>query len=543
MSVTAQENSFILASRWILAALVLVALVAFSVRGLMGLAQQSSGTGSSTGGADELVAAHKELSDELNLLPGASDPKAGSALGEFCGLYRRRGPAFAKSSQQLPVIEGRVRRAADQLSAACRLESRLPEFHAIAQQALLDMDSALSESRRLISEARGRDRFLALVEWLALLAVSLSGLFYLAWRRWEASVVLLPTAAPQPLIVTPAENPPDQSMRAVIETSTEGIIMVEPDGRIRSANAAAERLLGYGRGELAGLEAERIAPGLMSAQDPQGIWEQCAARNREGGEIQRRISWFRRTGAPTVVFVAPVRNSASSQPRQSAQQFAPVPPPEFDAASLRQLENEILLINGYGEVALSNLPPDDPMRPDIEQLTRAAARASLLCREAATSPSAPVELSPVRLNSFIAGFERHLCATLEPGIEVEVRADALSGTVSANAGLLEQALLSLLMHALPSVGEPRLIRLSTMPGRIEASVRTRGAVNLGWRRTFEERRLPRAAAWLAAQGAMLEEDVAEGGAGNGYRFRIRPISLTQTPPVLIARPARIDVAS
>ena len=321
--------------------------------------------------------------------------------------------------------------------------------------------------------------------------------------------------------------------------------MVEPDGRIRSANAAAERLLGYGRGELTGLEAERIAPGLVSAVEPHGTWEQCAVRNREGVEMQRRISWFRRTtgasSAPTVVFVAPVRHI---QPRPAAQQFAPQGPPEIDAASLRQLENEILLINGYGEVALSNLPPDDPMRPDIEQLTRAAARASLLCREAAAPPSTQVDLSPVRLNTFITGFERHLCATLEPGIEVQVRADALAGTVSANAGLLEQALLSLLIHALPSVREPHLIRLSTMPGRIEASVQTRGgAVNPGWRRALEERRLPRAAAWLAAQGAMLEEDVAEGGGSHGYRFRIRPIPLAQTPPVSIARPARIDVAS
>ncbi len=491
---------------------------------------------------DELLRVHKELSDDLDRLPAASGSKAVPAMQVFCSRYRREVSVFAKAREQFPAAGAQLLHAQEQIASACQGESL--EFRATVQQALLETQTALVELRGSTLAARGQRKFLQLVQWLMLLALSAGGLFYLASRRWEAGVVLAPPA-PLPLDSASPESPlAGQTMRTAIEASADGILMVEPEGRIRSANVAAERLLGYARGELAGLEAEKVAPGLMAVREPQGTWERGTVWNREGVATERRISWFRRTGvsgAPTVVFVAPVRSAISIRSTLTTQPFAPEPAPEFDAASLHQLENEILLINGYGEVALANLPPEDPMRADIEQLTRAAARASLLCREASAPPPAQVNLSPLRLNNFITGFERHLRETLEPGVEVLVRADALAGTVSANAALLEQALLSLLMHALPSVREPRLIRLSTMPGRIEASVHTRGAVNLGWRRTFEERRLPRAAAWLAAQGAMLEQEVADDG--GGHRFRIRPIPVAQAVPASLGSPARIDVAS
>ncbi len=543
---TAPEKSSLSSSRWILVSLVLAGLLAFSVRGLMGLAQ-SPGIGHRQDSEDELLRVHKDLSDDLDQLPVASGSNAVAAMQVFCSRYRREASVFTKARQQFPPAGPQLRRAQELITSACQGDSRGLEFRSTVQQALLETQTALVELRGATLSARGQQKFLKLVQWLMLLALSLGGLFYLIWKRWEAGVVM-PSVTPLPFInAAPPENlPAGQTMRTAIEASAEGILMVEPEGRIRSANVAAERLLGYARGELAGLEAEQVAPGLMSAPEAHGTWERGTVKNREGVENQRRISWFRRSsvpGAPTVVFVAPVRSAISILPSQTTQQFAPETAPEFDAASLHQLENEILLINGYGEVALANLPPDDPMRADIEQLTRAAARASLLCREASAPPPAQVNLSPLRLNNFITGFERHLRTTLEPGVEVLVRADALAGTVSANGALLEQALLSLLMHALPSVREPRLIRLSTLPGRIEASVHTRGAVNLGWRRTFEERRLPRAAAWLAAQGAMLEQEVAEGGGAIGHRFRIRPIPVAQPAPASMGSPARIDVAS
>lgn len=190
-------------------------------------------------------------------------------------------------------------------------------------------------------------------------------------------------------------------------------------------------------------------------------------------------------------------------------------PSDVDLESLRQLENQILLLSGYSEVALSNLQPADPMRADIEQLARAGARSALLCREAMTMPS-HVSRRPVNLNPFFENFERRLRSMADGTTEVTRRIDALAGTVETDPELLEQSLLSLALGAMTSVREPVLVRLSCSLGRIEMAIHTRGAVNLGWA-PDPEIRPNRAAHWLKLLGTTVEQETAERG---GHRFRI-----------------------
>ena len=279
----------------------------------------------------------------------------------------------------------------------------------------------------------------------------------------------------------------------------EAVLIVAPEGRIRSANAAAERLLGYGRGELAGLDADQVLDG------------------------ERSVGWSRRKGlsnTASIVFVHHGREEFMPPPRRP--QPAPVAA-EMDAESLGLLENEILLVNGLAEVALANLPPDDPAREDVERLTRAAARAAILCRQA-MPPVKTASLRTLRLDLFVDNIERRLRSFVEPAVEVTIQTRPAAGSVSANAELLEQAVLSLVLHALPSVPGPCQIRLATAPGgRLEASVQPRDGHGPAWRCVLGERKLPRAAAWLASQGAMLEEEVAEGGVGHRFRIHLAPV--------------------
>ena len=308
-----------------------------------------------------------------------------------------------------------------------------------------------------------------------------------------------------------------------METSSEGILIVEPEGIIRSANAAAERILGFEKGGLAGMEAARITPSLTASTDSYGVLEQITVKNEEGVENLCQVSWFRRKGtanAPTVVFVqsAPtVEMAGGAIPKRRPARASAPNPIDLDADSLGRLEEEILLVAGFGEMALAGLPLDSPARQDLEQLTRAAARAVVLCREAA-----PVRMGlaaqPVRLNAFMADFEQRLLALLEPGVDLMVRTDVAAGSVAVDAVLLEQALLSLTLRAMSLAPEAKLIRLATAPGRIEAAVQIRGGSSPGWRRVLGDQNLPRAAAWLAGQGATLEQDIADDD--GGFRFRI-----------------------
>jgi PAS domain S-box-containing protein len=47
---------------------------------------------------------------------------------------------------------------------------------------------------------------------------------------------------------------------ALLESSAEGILLVDASGRILLANAGAERMFGYAREELVGAELEQLLP-------------------------------------------------------------------------------------------------------------------------------------------------------------------------------------------------------------------------------------------------------------------------------------------
>lgn len=542
-------------TRWTAAALPILAIViGFSAYGLITIASDSRDQSRDRKVELSLQRVHRDLSDQLEALPVVTAPGAGSeiidGLSSFCAAFRREAPVVSAAHLQLPVMRIRLRRAEALMSRACLFQSRLDkslpaaelrraslEFRTTTQQALLEIQTGLVEFSGLTSVTRGDQRFGRLLELLALLGLSSCGLAYLGWQAWGGAKG--PTRPSFQTASQPRESDlPGQWMRTAMEASSEGILIVEPEGQIRSANAAAERILGFGRGELVGLELGHIAPNLMSPAESYGILERVVVSNGQGAKSDCQVSWFRRKGvanAPTVVFVqasppAQIEGAAmAGEPLQAAPTAAATAPGpvELDADALGLLEDEILLVTGFGEVALANLAPDDPARADIEQLTRAAARAAVLCREAApVLVKSPPE--PVRLNAFVSGFEQRLLAMLEPGVDVMVRTDAAAGTVSVNSGILEQALLSLVLHVLPSVPEPRLIRLSTAPGRIEATLHARGAASPpGWRRVLGERKLPKAATWLAAQGATLERDLAD--RGGAYRFRIRLAPLPASP--------------
>ncbi len=535
--------------------LALVAVLGLSTYELIGLVSDSWAEGDPT--VTALRKAHKHLSGRVDLIPLGTAPGEGQqvvdGLRDFCVVYKYESAALAQAGERFPGIRPRLARATSILANSCQSPATLfaaasadpartsLDFRATNRQAIVEIQTALSESSGFASEKIPANTWSRALELLALITLSGCALVYLTRKKRDR---VRPAAAP--VVDGPALA--SQWMRTAMETSSEGILIVEPEGIIRSANAAAEKILGFERGGLAGMEASRITPNLTTSTDSYGVLEQVTVKNEEGVENLCQVSWFRRKGAenaPTVVFVqsAPSAGTAAAPavPKRRSAHASPPSPIDLDADSLGRLEDEILLVAGFGEMALAGLPLDSPARVDLEQLTRAAARAVVLCREASpagmSSPS-----QPLGLNAFIAAFERRLLAVLEPGIDLMVRTDAAAGSVAVDPALLEQALLSLTLRAMALVPEAKLIRLATAPGRIEAAVQTRGVSSPGWRRVLGDQNLPRAAAWLAVQGATLEQDIADNDGGFRFRIHLSSIAEQDRRPEPTAPESAADVA-
>lgn len=115
---------------------------------------------------------------------------------------------------------------------------------------------------------------------------------------------------------------PIENHRALFESAPDGIIVVDPSGRIRDANPAAEQMFGYARHELEGKTVETLVPEDRRAehgahrdrytahpvQRPMGIGMELSARRKDGTTFPVEISLNVMDSAEGKVTIATVRD-------------------------------------------------------------------------------------------------------------------------------------------------------------------------------------------------------------------------------------------
>ncbi|AMV25356.1 Blue-light-activated protein [Gemmata sp. SH-PL17] len=110
--------------------------------------------------------------------------------------------------------------------------------------------------------------------------------------------------------------------------------------------------------------------------------------------------------------------------------------------------NLLTVINGYGEIALTNLPAADLNRDLIREMVRAGERATGLTRQLlAFSRKAIIEPKILDLTVVVTDVERMLRRIVGEDIQLTVAADPETGFVLADPGQIEQVLLNLVVNA------------------------------------------------------------------------------------------------
>jgi PAS domain S-box-containing protein len=258
---------------------------------------------------------------------------------------------------------------------------------------------------------------------------------------------------------------------AILSAMTDGVVMYAPDGKVVRTNKAAERIFSLTRvppelplapraeqfkpiGEdgqpltnlddmptqraLRGETVDNVVLGIYSPQTGQYVWlaDSAAPVRDAGGRLIGAVLTFRDITE---------RKRLEEQLQQSQKMEAIG---RLAGGIAHDFNNLLTAINGYADILVAGMAPDEPRRSDVEEIRKAGDRAAALTRQllafSRRQVLQPVVIDPSDVVAGIAPMLRRLV-----GEQIELRTPAAPdlGRVRADPSQIEQVLLNLVVNA------------------------------------------------------------------------------------------------
>jgi nitrogen-specific signal transduction histidine kinase len=124
--------------------------------------------------------------------------------------------------------------------------------------------------------------------------------------------------------------------------------------------------------------------------------------------------------------------------------------------------NLLTVITGYSELSLKRLAPDDPLRTNIEQISKAGARAAGLTRQLlAFSRQQVMHVKRMDLNSVVREMDNMLQRLIGEDMDLVTLLKPALGQIKADPGQIEQVLLNLVVNARDAMPKGGKITIET----------------------------------------------------------------------------------
>jgi PAS domain S-box-containing protein len=273
-----------------------------------------------------------------------------------------------------------------------------------------------------------------------------------------------------------------EQYRDLVELAPEGIF-IQADGRFVYANEAIARILGVARPQdLLGREVldfirkdyrdlvreriRRLREEKQAVPLVAQVWLRADGTFVDVEVVAAPVDWEGRPGAQVFVRDVSGRLAAERARRTLEEQLRHAQKMEavgrLAGGVAHDFNNVLTVIHGYAQTALERLPPEDPLRRDLQEVLRAAERAASLTRQllafSRKSPPAPTRLD---LNAVLAGMEKFLRRLIGSDIEIVLRPAADLGPVKADRGQLEQVVMNLALNARDAMPKGGTLMLET----------------------------------------------------------------------------------
>jgi PAS domain S-box-containing protein len=276
---------------------------------------------------------------------------------------------------------------------------------------------------------------------------------------------------------------------AILESVSEGIVIVDRHGRIARVNAAAERMFGYERRELIGQRLELLLPEsfhALHAQQrtayfaaprvrPMGQGLDFVGRRRDGSGFPAEISLSfvqSEVGPLAISFVTDISERKRTEAELRRQQEALYRSEKLAALGMlaaglaHEINNPIGIISSRIELMLAQTDSEGlsaEMREDLEMLQRNVRRVARIASGLLSfARQSPRERSPVDLNRVVQETLFLAEAQLNRGgLAISTTLEPILPPLLGDAVALQQVALNLLQNAREALGGEGSVRIET----------------------------------------------------------------------------------
>lgn len=280
----------------------------------------------------------------------------------------------------------------------------------------------------------------------------------------------------------------EQKFRSVIEQSTDGITLVDYEGRIVEWNPAQEEITGWQREQVMGQaiwdiqrqmqteETKALFPvqsikevtlGLLQGGEipPRHRFSEMTIQRPDGAvrTLQSRLFIIRRNEQNLIGSV----NRDVTQQKQAEAVMQQAQKMEslgvLAGGTAHDFNNLLVMILGQSSLALAKLAPNDPAKAHLEKAIQAAERASDLAQQMlAFSGRGLFESRPVDLNELVRNNQNLYAAAIPRNVRMRLALDDSIPMIEAGPSQMQQVLMNVILNAAEAIGEePGTIVVST----------------------------------------------------------------------------------
>lgn len=274
--------------------------------------------------------------------------------------------------------------------------------------------------------------------------------------------------------------------RLINDTSFDAIIIADSEDRIIECNPSAERMFGYGPGEMLGVRIAEIMPERYRRRHHEGLrhFLETGLSGIQGRVLD--IEGLKRDGEvfPTelvlssfsigekMYFSATIRDVTEKKRAEDEKvhiqaQLNQVQKMEaigtLAGGLAHDFNNMLTAMRGNAELALEDVAPGDPVRTRLNEIIQSVAHASKLTRQLMLfSRRQPTRLLPLDLNRAIDSILPIICRIIGDNITVVTELSDDIWTVRADESNIEQVFLNLAVNARDAMPDGGRITVRTL---------------------------------------------------------------------------------